>query len=107
MHYLKTMIIFKNFCEAKTFNQTIRFVFEKLLKKWGSIIGGRLHPASTDEIKTLNLTISTLRIYIYWNDRRSRRVFLCFYSAIFQLMSAKFQTFAYNSRTVLSSYMKL
>ena len=32
----------------------------------------------------------------YWNDRRSRRVFLCFYSAIFQLMSAKFQTFAYN-----------
>ena len=42
----------------------------------------------------------------YWNDRRSRRVFLCFYSAIFQLTSAKFQTFAYNSRTVGSSYMK-
>ena len=42
----------------------------------------------------------------YWNDRRSRRVFLCFYSAIFQLTSAKFQTFAYNSRTVWSSYMK-
>ena len=41
-----------------------------------------------------------------WNDRRSRRVFLCFYSAIFQLTSAKFQTFAYNSRTVGSSYMK-
>ena len=41
-----------------------------------------------------------------WNDRRSRRVFLCFYSAIFQLTSAKFQTFAYNPRTVLSSYMK-
>ena len=41
-----------------------------------------------------------------WNDRRSRRVFLCFYSAIFQLTSAKFQTFAYNSRTVWSSYMK-
>ena len=35
-----------------------------------------------------------------WNDRRSRRVFLCFYSAVFQLTSAKFQTFAYNSRTV-------
>ena len=35
-----------------------------------------------------------------------RRVFLCFYSAIFQLMSAKFQTFAYNSRTVGSSNMK-
>ena len=34
------------------------------------------------------------------------RVFLCFYSAIFQLTSAKFQTFAYNSRTVRSSYMK-
>ena len=35
-----------------------------------------------------------------WNDRRPRRVFLCFYLAIFQLTSAKFQTFAYNSRTV-------
>ena len=41
-----------------------------------------------------------------WNDQRSRRVFLCFYSAIFQLTSAKFQTFAYKSRTVWSSYMK-
>ena len=41
-----------------------------------------------------------------WNDRRSRRVFLCFYSSIFQQTSAKFQTFAYNSRTVWSSYMK-
>ena len=41
-----------------------------------------------------------------WNDRRLRRVFLCFYSAIFQLTSAKFQTFAYNSRTIGSSYMK-
>ena len=42
----------------------------------------------------------------YWNDRRSRRVFLCFYSAIFQPTSAKFQTFAYNSRTIGSSNMK-
>ena len=33
-------------------------------------------------------------------------MFLCFYSAIFQLTSAKFQTFAYNSRTVGSSNMK-
>ena len=41
-----------------------------------------------------------------WNDRRSRRVLLCFYSAIFQLTSAKFQTFAYNLRTVGSSYIK-
>ena len=31
---------------------------------------------------------------------------VCFYSAIFQLTSAKFQTFAYNSRTVGSSNMK-
>ena len=45
-------------------------------------------------------------IFCHWNDRRLRRVFLCFYSAIFQLKSAKFQTFAYNSRTVWSSYMK-
>ena len=43
---------------------------------------------------------------VNWNDRRSRRVFLCFYSAIFQLTSAKFQTFAYYSRTVWSSFMK-
>ena len=43
---------------------------------------------------------------IHWNDRRSRCVFLCFYSAIFQLTSAKFQTFAYNSRTVEHSFMK-
>ena len=42
----------------------------------------------------------------HWNDRRSRRVFLCFYSAIFQLTSAKFQTFAYHSRTIRSSCMK-
>ena len=41
-----------------------------------------------------------------WNNRRSRHVFLCFYSAIFQLTSAKFQTFAYNSRTVGSNNMK-
>ena len=42
----------------------------------------------------------------HWNDQRWRRVFLCFYSAIFQLTSVKFQTFAYNSRTVGSSNMK-
>ena len=42
-----------------------------------------------------------------WNNRRSRRVFLCFYSAIFQLTSAKFQTFAYNSKTVWCSYIKI
>ena len=33
-------------------------------------------------------------------------MFLCFYSAIFQLTRAKFLTFAYNSRTVGSSNMK-
>ena len=33
-------------------------------------------------------------------------MFHCFYSAIFQLTSAKFQTFAYNSRTIGSSNMK-
>ena len=44
--------------------------------------------------------------YFNWNDRRSRCVFLCFYSAILQRTIAKFQTFAYNSRTVGFSYMK-
>ena len=43
--------------------------------------------------------------YYYWNNQRARRVFLCFYSTIFQLTGAKFQTFAYNSRTVGSSYI--
>ena len=33
-------------------------------------------------------------------------MFLCFYSAIFQLTSAKFQTFAYNLRTVETSNTK-
>ena len=63
------MIAFKNSFEAKTFNQTIRFVFEKLLKKLGSIISGRLHPASTDKTKTLILIISKLRVYSYSHFR--------------------------------------
>ena len=41
-----------------------------------------------------------------WNNRHSRHVLLCFYSAIFKLTSAKFQTFAFNLRTVWSSYKK-
>ena len=40
----------------------------------------------------------------YWDNRRSRRVFLCFYSAICKLTSTKFQTFVDNSRTVGSNY---
>ena len=68
-------------------------------KVWNSL------PLSLREIETLSLFNKRSKAY-YWNDRPSRRVFLCFYSAIFQLTSAKFQTFAYNSRTVWSSYMK-
>ena len=41
-----------------------------------------------------------------WNDRRSRRVLLYFYSAIFKLTCAKFQNFAYNWRTVWSSQQR-
>ena len=59
-----------------------------------------------NKLKTCPFSPDKSRTTHNWNDRRSRRVFLCFYSAIFQLMSAKFQTFAYNSRTVGSSYMK-
>ena len=58
------------------------------------------------KLKIFGEIVTTFHVMIHWNDRRSRRVFLCFYSAIFQLTSAKFQTFAYNSRTVGSSYMK-
>ena len=46
------------------FSQTIRFVFEKLLKKWGSVISGRCTGALTDEIKTLKLTIFRLSIIV-------------------------------------------
>ena len=48
-----------------------------------------------------------LHLVYNWNDRRLCCVFISFYSAIFKLMSAMFQTFAYNSRPVRSSYMKL
>ena len=43
-----------------------------------------------DEMRLPSLLIS------HWNDRQSRRAFLCFYSAVFKLTSAKFQTFALN-----------
>ena len=47
---------------------------------------------------------------VYWfqifGTTDARVACSCFYSAIFQLTSAKFQTFAYNSRTVGSSYIK-
>ena len=67
MQYLKTMIIFKNFCEKETFNPTIRFAFEKLLKKWDPQSVKVCTGAPTDEIKTLKLTISTLRIYSFFH----------------------------------------
>ena len=47
--------------------------------------------------------LGAITITYHWNDQRSLRVFCCFYSAIFQLAGAKFETFAYNSRTVWSS----
>ena len=65
MQYLKTKIVFKNFGEKKAFNQTIGFVFEKLLQKWGFIISGRSHRALTNEIRTLKLTISTTIVISY------------------------------------------
>ena len=46
------------------------------------------------------------RPFCCWNDRRSSRVFLCFYSAIFKLTGAMFQTCTYNYGTVRSSHMK-
>ena len=62
--------------------------------------------AESDRFGELKTTAVILCLRGYWNNRRSRCVFLCFYSAIFQLTSAKFQTFAYNSITVRTSYMK-
>ena len=55
-----------------------------------------VHFSYSGEIHLLN--------FYNWNDRRLRRALLCFFSAIFQLMSAKFQTFANNLRRVWSSY---
>ena len=57
-------------------------------------------------IAFLLIAFCNLEIIHHWNDQRSRRVFICFFSAIFKLTSVKFQTFAGNSRTVKSSYMK-
>ena len=75
-------------------------------KKSPSVNAKNVFSATYDTL-TSNMRSTSLSQYQHnWNDRRSRCVFLCFYSAIFQLMSAKFQTFAYNSRTVGSSYMK-
>ena len=43
MQYLKIVLIKKKFFKGKRLpNQTIRFVFEKLLNKWGSTISGSL-----------------------------------------------------------------
>ena len=73
-------------------------------------MGKKLFSNQKEIFNILNKTKSHIEYLFkvnYWNDRRSRRVFLCFYSAIFQLTSAKFQTFAYNSRTVWPSYMKV
>ena len=77
---------------------------QNLLEIW--ILGGNLVVDKTLRKLRKPTTSRNNHICYSWNDRRSRRVFLCFYSAIFQLTSAKFQTFAYNSRTVWSSYMK-
>ena len=65
----------------------------------------RTHPLLNIE-RNLHELLMNLQSVTHWNNRRSCRVFFCFYSAIFQLTSAKFQTFAYNSRTIGSSYMK-
>ena len=59
----------------------------------------------------LNKAESNFQSIVYfewgrWNNRRSLCVFLCFKPAIFKLTSAKFQTFAFNSKTVRSSCMK-
>ena len=40
------------------------------------------------------------RFALHTKDWRTRRVFLCFTSAIFKLTTSKFPAIAYNSRTV-------
>ena len=53
------------------------------------------------------ISFSTFTITLIWSDRRSRRVFLVFTRTLFfKQTGTKFQTFAYNSRTVESSCMK-
>ena len=48
MWYLKTTVdnILNKFCEKKSFNQTMRFVFEKLPENWGFVISRRLYQGS-------------------------------------------------------------
>ena len=69
-----------------------------------------MHTFKKQKSKTFVFIIFSLNIFeqlfCHWNDRRLRRVFLCFYAAILQLTNTKFQTFAYTSRTVRFSYKK-
>ena len=53
----------------------------------------------------LAFLIDSLHFFIsaFSNARRSRCLFLCFYSGIFKLTIEKFQTFPSNSRAVRSS----
>ena len=53
-----------------------------------------------------NYWLLVLGFDLNWNDRRLRRMFHCFYLAIFKLMSGKLQAFAYNLRMIWSSCMK-
>ena len=83
-------------------------IFAKLVISylWRVFLQPRAHLSFYASLTRLARNLADALLAFNWNDRRSRRVFLCFYSAIFKLTSARFQTFAYNSRTVWSNYMK-
>ena len=64
--------MFKKFCEKKSFIQAIRFVLEKPLRRSDpySVIqlSDVCNEALTDEGKALKSTISTFRIYSYFQQ---------------------------------------
>ena len=62
----------------------------QLLTACGGIIGA-ITAFLVESVQSAGIIFGVLpAISIHWNDRRSPRVFLCFYSAIFKLTSGKF-----------------
>ena len=69
-----------------SYNKTVFYVYSYQFL----IVTGQKISAALLMIYKLIFILHCRKVSIHWNNRRSRRVFLCFYSAIFQLTSAKF-----------------
>ena len=90
----RRLITHESFCEAST------------VCSWWQLNSKTPNVPSLSPCKNSMVSKKIISITTNSNDQRSHGVFFCFSSAIFKLTSAKFQTFAYNSRAVWSSFMK-